>query len=85
MGISHPITGSQAVAVVKDIRVKDKPNYLQELRRYVLWYLGPEYEMGGVLFLSDLQMSDWPKNSSHKIVKKALIETIEKRRQDFNL
>lgn len=81
MGTPDPSYGAKAVAVIKGARLEtdDLPDFRQKVKQQIIQTLGPEYTLGWVAFFSDLRWSDWPKNSSHKIVKKDIVDAVLER------
>lgn len=61
------------------LETDDLPDIRRKVKQQIIQTLGPEYTLGGVAFFSDLGWSDWPKNSSHKIVKKDIVDAILQR------
>lgn len=81
VGIPDSSYGANAIAVMKGARPESDnlPDIRQKAKQQVIQTLGPEYTLGGVAFFSDLRWSDWPKNSSHKIVKKDIVDAVLQR------
>lgn len=79
MGIPDPSYGAKAIAVMKGATTEQPPDIRQKVKQQIIQTLGPEYTLGGVAFFSDLSWSDWPKNSSHKIIKKDIVDAVLQR------
>lgn len=85
MGIPDKMYGAKAIVVIKATPTNSSPEIREEMKNSVPKFLGPDYMVGGVVFLSELGLSDWPTNSSHKVVKKDIVDAIEARRGQFGL
>ncbi|KAF2148929.1 acetyl-CoA synthetase-like protein [Myriangium duriaei CBS 260.36] len=76
VGVPHGIHGSVPVAVVADLRGKDKGKVVES----VVGMLGAEYRLEGVWTLEEVGLKEWVYNSTGKISKtdlqKVLRETV---------
>lgn len=75
------------MAVVKGslLETGKHDNIREQIKHHVYRMQGPEYPLAGVISLSELQLSEWPKSSSDKLVKRILVDAVEARRECFGL
>ena len=72
--------GAVPVAVVKVLPTADGATEAkQSMKDKVKSYLGGEYILQHILQLKELDLVQWPLNSSDKIVKKDLVEAIREK------
>ena len=63
MGIPDKMYGAKAIVVIKATPTNSSPEIREEMKNSVPKFLGPDYMVGGVVFLSELGLSDWRTNS----------------------
>lgn len=80
VGLPHEEYGAVPVAVVKALpKSTNAAEVKQSMKDKVKSYLGAEYIISDIIQLEELELVQWPLNSSDKIVKKDLIDAIRKK------
>lgn len=72
--------GAVPIAVVKVLPAADGVTEAkQSMKGRVKFYLGGEYILQDIMQLEELDLAQWPLNSSDKIEKKDLVEAIRRK------
>ncbi|KAL4926776.1 class I adenylate-forming enzyme family protein [Aspergillus undulatus] len=88
IGLPDAAYGTKPVAVMKGSHVDNSSStedITRQMEECVVKVLGRDFALGGALLLRDLGLDDWPKNSSHKVVKRGIVDAVEGRRRELGL
>lgn len=80
MGISDPIRGAVPVAVVPKLPQTDAgadADVKRQIKDLVIQLFSSQYALGAVYEFSELGLAQWPRNSSDKIMRSDLVDSID--------